>query len=247
MKKSIKYILKYFRIPQLFYSAKKVVRSIVEKNNFIHTIFSKTTFSIRNAFQFNIHRVPFIIAKELDQNSLVIDCGANVGAIVKPLLKYRPTIFCFDPNPIAFKQLSENIGSSSNLHLINKAVGVESKTARLYKHKEAEQNELLLSVSSSLLANKPNVDNNNYFEVEVVNFIDFLKSLKQNVQILKVDIEGAEVELVNAILDNGLQKKINYIFIETHENTIPDLLEPTSLLMKRTKELNIKNIYYNWA
>ncbi|AWL10332.1 hypothetical protein HME7025_02492 [Aquirufa nivalisilvae] len=247
MKKIIKSFLKFLMIPHLYFGLKKYIRVIIELNFNVHLVFSKIAFSIRNIFQFNIHRVPFFISKELNSNSVVIDCGANVGAIMKPLLKYEPSIYCFEPNPVAFKQLSENLGTAPNLHLINKAVGIETKTAKLYLHKEAEQNELLFSVSSSLLSSKPNVDNSNFYEVEVLNFLDFLKSLGKNIQILKVDIEGAEVELINALLDAGLDKKIQYIFVETHENTIPDLVESTLQLKKRTFQMNVNNIYYNWA
>ena len=208
MNKKVNFFLKRIGVPKLYFGIKKIIRLMIEQNIYLHTISSNLVFKIRNMLKWNIHRVPFIIAKHLDKNSVIIDCGANIGAIVRPLLKYDSEIYCFEPNPVAFKQLALNLGSVTNLHLINKAVGVESKTARLYRHKEAEHNELLFSVSSSLLANKPNVDNNHFYEVEVINFIDFVDSLDQNVEILKVDIEGAEVELINAILDSGLYKKI---------------------------------------
>lgn len=247
MKKIIKSFSKYLMIHQIYLSLKKFIRVVIELNYSVHLLFSKIAFSIRNIFQFNIHRVPFFISTNLNADSVVIDCGANVGVIMKPLLKYEPTIYCFEPNPVAFKQLSENLGTSPNVHLINKAVGIENKTAKLYLHKEAEQNELLFSVSSSLLSNKSNVDNSSFYEVKVLNFIDFLNSTEKNIQILKVDIEGAEVELINALLDIRLDKKIQYIFVETHENAIPDLVESTLQLKNRTLQMNVKNIYYNWA
>lgn len=60
-----------------------------------------------------------------------------------------------------------------------------------------------------MIANKPNVDNTYYFEVDVINFIDFVDSLDRNVEILKVDIEGVKIELMNAILDSRLENKIH--------------------------------------
>jgi len=189
------------------------------------------------------------LAKEIKTTDIVIDCGANIGKIVKPLIKYRPTIYCFEPNPIAFQQLRKNLGFADHLHLINKAVGVENKTAKLFKHISAvdsEEEELIYSVSASLIANKSNVDKENYYEIEIIDFLDFIKNIKRDILIVKVDIEGAEVELINALLDYNLHRRIKYLFVETHENTILELFKSTLLLKDRVKQLNIKNIYFNW-
>ena len=247
MKKVIKSIVKFLMIRQIIEFFLRLFRTIVSSNDLLHTMISHVSFNIKNLFDLKIYHIPFFIAKTIDSNSIIIDCGSNVGVVVKPLLVYPAVFYCFEPNPTAFKQLTLNLGIRPNLHLLNKAVGSESKTAKLFKHVSSGENELMYSVSSSLLANKPNIDNTNFYEVEVINFVEFLSSLNQRVKILKVDIEGAEVELVNAILDSGMEKMIDYIFIETHENTIPELFEPTLALEKRTMALNIKNIYYNWA
>ena len=250
MKKYIKKIADIFRLRELYFSLSRFLRNLIEHNSSIHSVASKASFNIRNKLGLSIHHVPYLLAKRINSDSIIVDCGANVGAIVKPLLKHGGTYYCFEPNPIAFEGLSSNIGSSKNIHLINKAVGIEKRMAKLFKHvssKGAIDNERIHSVSASLLSNKPNIDNDNYYEVEVIDFIDFLKNLDQRIYIMKIDIEGAEVELVNAILDHGLNSQIDYLFVETHENTISELRRPTFDLIHRTKDLGIKNIYYNWT
>jgi FkbM family methyltransferase len=207
-------------------------------------------FNLRNTFDWQLTHIPYFLARQITKEDVVIDCGANVGKIVKPLLEYQSTVYCFEPNPIAFQQLQKNLGVSENLHLINKAVGVENRTARLFKHvlsQNSEEKELVHSVSASLLSNKPNVDKDNYYEIEIIDFFEFLRNIKKEIFIVKIDIEGAEVELVNALIDHELHKRIKYLFVETHEKTIPDLLSATMSLKYKVKKLNISNIYFNWT
>lgn len=250
MKKVIKPLVRVFRLKQIYFGIKRFIRKTIELNDTIHAVASKMVFHLRNTFNWNLHHVPFFLARRIRPGDIVIDCGANVGVIVKPLLKYQPIVYCFEPNPVAFQQLSTNLGVSENLYLINKAVGIEDKKAKLFKHTssvDSEENELLHSVSASLLANKPNVDNDNYYEVEIMNFITFITALRERIIIAKIDIEGAEVELVNAMLDHNLHEKIDYLFVETHENTIAELMQPTRVLKQRVNEMGLNNIYFNWT
>lgn len=250
MKKIVKFLINHFFLKKIYFGIRRFIRRTIELNDTIHILVSIFAFNLKNVLGWNIEHVPFFLAKKIDSNSIIIDCGANVGVIVKPLLVYGPRLYCFEPNPLAFEQLSINMNYADNVQLINKAVGTESKMAKLFKHvssKDSIDNEKLNSVSSSLLAYKANVDTDNYYEVEIINFIEFLKDLNERIYIIKIDIEGAEVELVNAILDNNLHNQIDYMFVETHENTIPELKESTREMILRAKDLGLNNIYFNWV
>ena len=52
--------------------------------------------------------------------------------------------------------------------------------------------------------------------VEVIDLIEFVQALDRRVKILKIDIEGAEFEIIEKLLDTGIYRKIDYIFCETH-------------------------------
>jgi FkbM family methyltransferase len=250
MKRVSKYIIKVFRLKEMYFKSLKIIRNLVEYNDWLHSMLSKIVFDLSNTFNWKITHIPYFLAIQIRNTDVVIDCGANVGKIVKPLIHFKPTIYCFEPNPIAFQQLKENLGISDNIHFVEKAVGVENKTARLFKHVssiDSEEKELIHSVSASLLSNKPNVDKENYYEIKIIDFLEFIRSINKEILFVKIDIEGAEVELVNALLDHELHNKIKYVFVETHEHTIPDLFNSTVALKNRVKQLNIKNIYFNWT
>ena len=83
--------------------------------------------------------------------------------------------------------------------------------------------------------------------MDVIDFIGFIDSFNKRVFIVKIDIEGGEIELVNQLIDKGAHEKIDYLFVETHERKTPELLPSTLQLKKRIKQLGIKNIYLNWT
>ena len=212
-------------------------------NNFI----AQLNFSFKNYFNIKHKKVPAYLMYKLNQDSIVIDCGANVGEVSSPLISSGAKLFCFEPHPLAYQKLKQRFKNSSRVIVYDDAVGIENHRAKLYKHINSNTDELKYSTGSSLYSNKSNVDPNDYYEINVINLVEFIDSLALQIFILKIDVEGAEVELVNKLIDKGTYKKIDYIFVETHDKKMPELIVPTKKLRLKIKELNITNIYTNWT
>lgn len=191
-------------------------------------------FKYRNAFS------------SLKEGEIAIDCGANVGSVTRKMLERGVRVYAFEPDPYAFKSIESNLGNNSNLTLINKAVSDHNGTAKLHFHKNAYNDQVLWSRASSLVAEKGNVDQGHFVEVEVIDFVEFISGLKGTIGLLKMDIEGEEVKVLNALIDAGLVSKIRNIVVETHER-IPVLKKPTMELRKKILSKKIKNIDMNWA
>ena len=240
-KKFVSKVLQYIGL-------KRSVKKIVYGSDRLYFWLSLINFYINNTFNLKINRIPFFILSNISKDSVIIDCGANVGQISKPLIKYGPSlIVCFEPNPLAFKELSKNIGHHENVKLVEKAVGIKDGKLKLYNHVSSDRDPLKHSVSSSLFLEKSNVNSDDFYEVEVCDFISFLKSIDRKIHILKIDIEGAEIDLLNELINERLYNNIEYIFVETHEDTLLDLEKSTKLLKERVRALGIRNIYFNWV
>jgi len=67
------------------------------------------------------------------------------------------------------------------------------------------------------------------------------------VRLLKIDIEGAEVPLLEALLDHPALEKVDMIFCETHENRLPALAARTEALRKRVAGLARPKINLDWV
>ena len=145
----------------------------------------------------------------LTKDDIAIDCGANVGVYTTMMADSGACIFAFEPNPVAFAKLREKTAAYPNVRLFNAAVSTESGNVRLYMHKRARLDPLLYSVSSSTMATKTNVDAHSFEDVESIVLADFIESLECPVKLLKMDVEGAEIGLLNQLLDRELHNRLN--------------------------------------
>lgn len=184
---------------------------------------------------------------DLNPGEIVIDCGANIGIYTNMFASSGAKVYAFEPDPNAFSVLKEATKSNFNIKIYQKAVGIREEKLKLYFHKESKKNPIEYSQGSSLLHYKGNVDKENFAEVEVIDLGNFINSLEQSVKILKIDIEGAEVELINNLLERNILQKIPYVFIETHDNKIPELADETNRIRKFILDNNFSNIRLDWV
>ncbi len=185
---------------------------------------------------------------DMKPGDYVIDCGANVGNVTNMFLSHGANVIAFEPNPHAFNALNDRFKNTSRVRCINKGVGSKKDRGmkKLFFHQNANENQLVYSTGCSIVAEKNNVNKDDYTEVEIVELCKFLKLFNKKIKVLKIDIEGAEVELLNDLLDSGLIKDIPYVFVETHEEKIPSIKEKTEQLKKRIIKENHTNVNLNW-
>ncbi|TIM26570.1 MAG: FkbM family methyltransferase [Mesorhizobium sp.] len=184
--------------------------------------------------------------RRLKPGDIVIDAGANLGEITSALAKTGSTVHAFEPDPYTFERLRKNVGEFKNVHLYQQALADQSGTAKLYRSREFSSDPDFWSQSSSLYADKSNISKDDYTEVEQLSIVDFVRELESPVRILKIDVEGAEVPMLESILSCGLMNKIDMIFAETHEKKIPQLAERTRALREAIKRDWANKINLDW-
>jgi FkbM family methyltransferase len=182
----------------------------------------------------------------LGRNSLVIDCGANVGYISKFLARTGAQIISFEPNPTAFKFLYKRCKDFKNIKLIQKGVWDKNATIRLFSHKNSKGNEEEYTVSSSIKADKKNIDTEKGEIIEVIDLVDFMKNQTQKIDLIKLDVEGAEIEILNQILATGSWNLFDRMYVETHELKIPSQQSELKKIKTELKLKGIRNIKLNW-
>jgi len=156
-------------------------------------------------------------------------------------------VYAFEPNPYAHEVLSRRFGSVENVCCINKGVLDRNDRLRLYLHENANEDQVCWSVGSSLLSSKGNVNPNEFVEVEVVDFAEFVRSLNRDVKLVKLDVEGVECRILNRLMDTGLIRRIGFLLVETHEKKNPSLAEETERLRRRIAEAHLTNIDLSWT
>lgn len=186
------------------------------------------------------------VIRQLGPGDLVIDCGANVGSVTKRLFATGATVHAFEPDPYCFEILSREFGKCNNVILHNKAVGVSNKTIKFYRAPNFTSRPRALSVASSVFGSKTDVDSSAPLEVEQIDFVEFIENLPDRVHLMKLDIEGAEVPVLEGLLERNLFQKIDHTFAETHEAIIPELKARTFDLKQRFSERGYQNINLDW-
>jgi FkbM family methyltransferase len=182
----------------------------------------------------------------LKSGGIAIDCGANVGNIAVKLAKTGIKVYAFEPNPFAFKKLHSRINGFQNLTCINKGVWDRNTTTRLFFHQDAGSNGEFWSFASSIFSAKNNVNPDHSVEVELIDLTEFIEKLDQNIDFLKIDIEGAECEVLEKFLQKDLQNKVKLTVVETHDSKIPGLKEKTDRIRQTIKEKGVTNVKLSW-
>lgn len=184
--------------------------------------------------------------RTLGPGDIALDCGANVGEYTVRMARTGATVHAFEPNRVAFDALARAVAEFPDVTLHHAALVTAEGPVKLYMHRRAKEDPLLRSVSSSTIVDKANVAPDDFEMVEGIDIVAFLRGLGAPVKLLKMDVEGAEVGLINRLLDEGLQECIGHAFVEVHDRSIRSLREPTHALRERLAALGAANFRLDW-
>lgn len=87
------------------------------------------------------------------------------------------------------------------------------------------------------------------YEVQMIDFSEFIKGLLQKhgkINLIKLDIEGAEFDVLDTFIEQNLHQNIEYIMVETHERVFDNPQEKIKALKEKITQKNISNIYLDW-
>lgn len=174
----------------------------------IATKFNSKRFVITSPYWF-LHSVDEIFVQEvykfsfLQKNPHIVDCGANYGLSVVYFKQLYPDakITAFEADPAIYKILYQNVSQTNciDINLINAAVWKE-KTNLNFAPEGSVGGKIDLGQNT-----------NHDIEIPAIRLKDYLM---QPVDFLKIDIEGAEYEVLNDCKDVLINVK--NLFIEYH-------------------------------
>lgn len=173
------------------------------------------------------------ILSMLRPGDVVVDCGANRGDVTAGLAATGATVHAFEPDPYNVAKLTERFSAAPNVQIHAAAVGPVAGTVRLMRAANWEANPDLASVKSTVVAGGHNIAEGVGIDVPVIDFPAFLRDLVAahgGVAFVKMDIEGAELDLLAAMLDARLFDHIQLTVAETHERKFKELRPRFALL-----------------
>ena len=173
----------------------------------------------------------------LNENSVVLDIGGYTGDFANLIYnKYFCNIYIFEPVDIYYNKLQDRFKNIDKIKIFNYGISGENKKFNLI------------------------YDNNcSYFEpantenIKLKSFLEIYKELNlNNIDLLKLNVEGAEYDILNNIYKNTLMNNIKDIQVQFHYHLLNDpektLQEIRSKLSKTHKQTwNYEWVWENWS
>lgn len=166
------------------------------------------------------------ILSMLKPDDLVLDCGANVGEITAVLAKTGAQVHAFEPDPYCFEKLTTRFKGVKNVVLHNVAVGTSDGVIQLMRADNFDENPRGASVKSTVISGGRKIDEEDTIEVKLINLSAFIAEKTNNgaeIAFLKMDIEGAELDLLEQMRTAEQFDVIRLTVAETHEHKFKDL------------------------
>ena len=153
-------------------------------------------------------------------NKYFIDCGAHCGESIltaKQRFGYDVNVISFEPVPGLVKQLQEIHQDNPTIHIQNSAVWINDDVKKFHLSEEYTD-------GSSLLNSLNNLKDDHYLEIPCFDLSTWIADTfsEEDYLILKLDIEGAEYEVLNKLIDDGNISLINELWGEWHDMKITD-------------------------
>lgn len=152
---------------------------------------------------------------------IFLDCGANRGQSIIGAKKQFGSdieVYSFEAVTILFNKLIDKWKDDPNVHLYNLAVWDKKDKVKIYISTE-------YSDASTLYLDKRDrkIDKDIYNEVDSIDLSEFIKNnfTPEDYIILKLDIEGAEYDVLYHLAQTGVMSYLNEVWGEWHLDKFP--------------------------
>jgi FkbM family methyltransferase len=152
---------------------------------------------------------------------IMFDVGANIGDYARLLVRSIPQarVFSFEPNPDTFKVLSSNLADTS-VRCVNQGMSsvAEKRSLFLYPDQPTSPH---ATVNRDLLAEFHKCAVPKEISCSFTTVDEFCKQQNiPNIDLLKIDAEGHELEVVKGAHNMIAEKKVTWIHFEFGEGNV---------------------------
>lgn len=147
-----------------------------------------------------------LIRKLLKEGMTFVDLGAHRGYFTlwaSELVGETGRVFAFEPAPENFTFLKANLRRKRNVTLVQKAVSNKVGSTKLFLSDRYTSNHTIYDTGSLTVG-----ENRRAIEVEVTTLDEFFKGMDLKIDVIKMDIEGAEASALEG-MSNIIAKNEN--------------------------------------
>jgi FkbM family methyltransferase len=181
---------------------------------------------------------------------IVLDCGSHLGESIKKFKSILPDAdqfeyYMFEPNTYLFNTILET-PEFNECKKYNVAVSNKKEKVKLWGCLKNKQ-----SVGSTLQKSKAtwdNIEENDYLEIDSINLAEFIKEQfsRDDFIILKLDIEGAEYDVLPELIRTDVIGYIDKLYCEFHSCWMSrEFIEKEQQIIKSLKDINLEISYWD--
>jgi len=135
-----------------------------------------------------------VFKKNIKKGDVIVDIGANIGyytLISARIVGKTGRVYAFEPDPCNFALLKKNIqvNGYKNVVLVQKAVSNKTEKIKLYLCEESTGDHRIYNSH----------DNRKSIDINAIQLDDYFKKYKGKINLIKIDIQGAEVNALQGM------------------------------------------------
>lgn len=208
------FVWQFIKVFNLFPLKIKVSDSLVEIKNKKLSLEGGTKIYTQGMYDYNnMNLIKYTLQKNFKE---MLDIGTNIG-LYSLIASEVPNakVYSFEPHPYTFGILKEQIklNNRSNIHPVNKAVSNENKIVSFSDDAGSSINKIISDSESS-----------NSIKIEACKISDFCNEKNIIPEIVKIDVEGFELEVLQGFEEKIKEVKIFIIEISKNWDEINQLL-----------------------
>lgn len=169
----------------------------------------------------------------LNEHSVIIDGGGYNGEFADEIIKKSfNRIYIYEPDETFYKNLTEKYKLNIKVEVLNFALYSKEQITKLSQN---------LNASSIMEDDKSGVE---------VKAVDIFKEFKKynNIDLLKLNIEGAEFEVISRLIQTKEINKVKYLLVQFHREHDLDGSKLNKITSEISKNYNeIFNYKYVWS
>ncbi|MBU3672758.1 MAG: FkbM family methyltransferase [Sinobacteraceae bacterium] len=157
----------------------------------------------------------------LRPGDVCLDLGANRGEFTQLMAATGATVHAFEPDPDTFARLQAACAALPHVHLYQAAVGARAGQVTLRREAGYADDPIGHSVGSSVRFTDPRMDQGQGIVVPQRAFAEVVLAAGPGLRLIKMDIEGSELEILTELMHSGVPLEVEHVFVETHQQHYP--------------------------
>ena len=196
------------------------VHDMVNENCLSNLYFYENNICINSYFDIFVCQNYSQYGISIEENDIVVDIGANVGASIKLAIDNKcKEIYCCEPNPVCIDVIKKYYGQNKNLYINDCAISDYTGFGELS----------LITIDSTSTSAK--ISHNNQYnyvslKIKTKTFKDFISDNNiSKIDFLKVDCEGGEEFIFNETNIDYIKTNVRKIAVEYHTSNLHQYIQ----------------------